>query len=437
MDIGVGCFVFNAGVISCKVTHKKLLKNTIFMFLLGILRLSVVKIFQLDVNPLEYGYHWNFYFTLSFANAFFMLLNSKYNLIIGICILISYEIAYPLIVKDLIFEKNVDLNNDGLLMRTAKQLWEIQSKYVNNDESLIQIIKHLSFKIQDKNIVINKEIFIKENDKINSFISLISEIPDSHSNNIINIVISTFKNNVQMIFKQLIEMQNLFALTNKNIINIGIFLLNNIKRHFTDSSIFNSVNTFFKGFILSILTVLLAIISSNPLYCKTIEFLQLNMKHLIIQNKQGLISMIPTIGVYLVLNGIGKMILEKNIEKTIQNLKKLWLYNFIVFFITSLYSYPSRRVYNLSYNTWILFIEFSFLLLFAKLGKSNYFGTLTLYKFCSQYILHIFLFSNLLVLVFKLIFNLEAMNIFKGNLLILFYLFLNFIGLPLVLKQVN
>ena len=47
MDLGVGCFIFNGGILSSKLKKRKLLKNAPCMLTLGLLRLFVVTAFKL------------------------------------------------------------------------------------------------------------------------------------------------------------------------------------------------------------------------------------------------------------------------------------------------------------------------------------------------------------------------------------------------------
>lgn len=88
MDLGVGLFVFNGAVLSKKKSYRSL----ILMLILGFIRLLVVVLFKLDVNPKEYGIHWNFYFTLFAVGLLSNIFNSKYNFQVGLLILIFYEI---------------------------------------------------------------------------------------------------------------------------------------------------------------------------------------------------------------------------------------------------------------------------------------------------------------------------------------------------------
>lgn len=88
MDLGIGFFVINGGLFSSK---SKRSKNG-FLFLLGLIRLAVIYICKLDVNPAEYGFHLNFYFILFLINILFKLVDSKFNFHVGIILLAAHEI---------------------------------------------------------------------------------------------------------------------------------------------------------------------------------------------------------------------------------------------------------------------------------------------------------------------------------------------------------
>jgi phosphatidylinositol glycan class W len=90
MDLGVGSFVFSAGVVSArsllkarsthqiKTTHLKSfpqrflasLRHSIPLLLLGLIRLYSVKGLDYAEHVTEYGVHWNFFFTLAFLAPF-------------------------------------------------------------------------------------------------------------------------------------------------------------------------------------------------------------------------------------------------------------------------------------------------------------------------------------------------------------------------------
>lgn len=81
MDLGVGSFVFSAGVVSARPILKDRLagratglssrlyssaKHSLPLFALGFIRIYSVKGLEFPEHVTEYGIHWNFFFTLAF-----------------------------------------------------------------------------------------------------------------------------------------------------------------------------------------------------------------------------------------------------------------------------------------------------------------------------------------------------------------------------------
>ena len=96
MDIGVGSFVFSAGVIAAKpilqeqCASKSLgfvtrlhgsAKHSLPLFVLGVIRLYSVKGLDYAEHVSEYGVHWNFFFTLALLPPFVAGLQSFFKLI--------------------------------------------------------------------------------------------------------------------------------------------------------------------------------------------------------------------------------------------------------------------------------------------------------------------------------------------------------------------
>jgi len=268
MDLGVAFFIFNGALLSSVVKNQKRFTSSAILVSLGLIRLYAIRIFNLDVNPAEYGTHWNFYFTLFSVQVLFFILNSKYNFILGTLICVSYEIwlmfYYPIIFSE-----------------------------------------------------------------------------DRHN--------------------------FLFA------------------------------------------------------------------------NKEGLISLVPYLGSYLILNHLGKDVLSKDSKKAQTKCVKIFIVCSILHFVSKLYSEPSRRLSNLGYMSWILAI-LSFSLAFMHLCSkhlSQCSGKMALVKLCSKGMLDIFLVSNLCILLAKLCFNLEKMSFASGNLLFVLYLILNLLLVPKFGSAIN
>lgn len=302
MDLGVGCFIFNSAVLSSKIPKKKLIRNSIMMFLLGVIRLGVVKIFNLDVNPNEYGYHWNFYFTLSTVTILFALID--------------------------IFKSYINTTTQCLFNKTR--------------QSLLNTTKR-SFK------------------KVNFCV---------------------FNKTIQCVFNKTKCLFNL-------IVGILILIFYEMKSNTVISTIFNE-----------------------------------KRDNLFMMNKEGIFSVFPFLGFFLILNYLGPFILNNKI-------KHIWIVNTLVHLVTRLNSSPSRRICNVSYLSWILFIQTTILSIFKYLVRPELVGSLKLYRFISQNMLEIFLLSNLLVLIFKLTFDVYEMGYLRGNVLNIVYLGVNFILLPL------
>lgn len=109
MDLGVGSFVFSMGLISERSFLRQLfeskysysrtiyrsLKNSIPIFVLGLIRLISVKSVDYHEHVTEYGQHWNFFFTLGclpILNAIFSPIIMKTSpLLTSIMISIIYE----------------------------------------------------------------------------------------------------------------------------------------------------------------------------------------------------------------------------------------------------------------------------------------------------------------------------------------------------------
>ncbi|EED22220.1 GPI anchor biosynthesis protein Gwt1, putative [Talaromyces stipitatus ATCC 10500] len=98
MDLGVGSFVFSAGVVSARSILKaraagtsqqsNLLwrlaaasRHSIPLLVLGLIRLYSVKGLDYAEHVTEYGVHWNFFFTLGFLPPFVEIFHSLYSII--------------------------------------------------------------------------------------------------------------------------------------------------------------------------------------------------------------------------------------------------------------------------------------------------------------------------------------------------------------------
>jgi phosphatidylinositol glycan class W len=113
MDLGVGSFVFSAGVVAARPilkeqiagTHTglgtrlyKSIRHSLPLLVLGFIRLWSVKGLDYAEHVSEYGVHWNFFFTLGFLPPFLALFQSAFKYIpsyAGLAVLLgaAYQVA--------------------------------------------------------------------------------------------------------------------------------------------------------------------------------------------------------------------------------------------------------------------------------------------------------------------------------------------------------
>jgi phosphatidylinositol glycan class W len=113
MDMGVGSFVFSAGVISSRSILKaqavgqksKLstrlrdaIRHSLPLLVLGLVRLYTVKGVDYAEHITEYGVHWNFFFTLGFLPPFMALCHAVFSVVpsyalLALVISVAHELA--------------------------------------------------------------------------------------------------------------------------------------------------------------------------------------------------------------------------------------------------------------------------------------------------------------------------------------------------------
>lgn len=113
MDLGVGSFVFSAGVVSARAVLKRRasrsqtallqrligsLRHVVPLLVLGLIRLWSVKGLDYAEHVTEYGVHWNFFFTLGLLPPFVEIFDSLTALIpsyeaLAMGIAVLYQVA--------------------------------------------------------------------------------------------------------------------------------------------------------------------------------------------------------------------------------------------------------------------------------------------------------------------------------------------------------
>ncbi|KAK8228977.1 GPI-anchored wall transfer protein 1 [Phyllosticta capitalensis] len=113
MDLGVGSFVFSAGVVSARAILKQQasrsstplgrrlytsFRHSLPLLVLGLIRLYSVKGLDYAEHVTEYGVHWNFFFTLGFLPPFVALFESAFSILpsyaaLSLILGLAYEIA--------------------------------------------------------------------------------------------------------------------------------------------------------------------------------------------------------------------------------------------------------------------------------------------------------------------------------------------------------
>ncbi|KAK0624642.1 GPI-anchored wall transfer protein 1 [Bombardia bombarda] len=115
MDMGVGSFVFSAGIVAARpvlkeradgqttpLAHRLLrsIRHSLPLLALGIVRLLSVKGLDYAEHVTEYGVHWNFFFTLGFLPPFVALFQSALRVIpsyAGLALLLA--IVYQVVLE--------------------------------------------------------------------------------------------------------------------------------------------------------------------------------------------------------------------------------------------------------------------------------------------------------------------------------------------------
>ncbi|KAI4290862.1 glucosaminylphosphatidylinositol acyltransferase [Pancytospora philotis] len=155
--------------------------------------------------------------------------------------------------------------------------------------------------------------------------------------------------------------------------------------------------------------------------------------NIFLQNKEGLFSVVPHFACYLIASYVGSTVVS-----TLPIRNKLF-YNFVYFkcalaaFIVAFHYRPvSRILCSLSFSTFnlLLGIYGNTICLLVSKYFAEVVGELPLMLFISRNMMLVFLFSNLLVMLFKLVPALQMQSRLVEHLYNLAYLALNFLLLP-------
>ena len=140
MDMGVGSFVFSAGLVSAKTSIKERIekkrsalvgrlltsaRHSIPLLVLGIIRFYSVKGLDYAEHVTEYGVHWNFFFTLAFLGPLVAVVHSVFVILpsytlIALIITIAHEFALDLtgLTEYVVTAPRIDLiskNKEGIV----------------------------------------------------------------------------------------------------------------------------------------------------------------------------------------------------------------------------------------------------------------------------------------------------------------------------------
>lgn len=100
MDAGVGLYLYSNGIVAPEAKNKrnpirKSIKGSIILILVGLARLVLTKQVDYNVAEIEYGVHWNFFFTLAFTKIFTSLVLNffkiRYIFLNALMLVLSHE----------------------------------------------------------------------------------------------------------------------------------------------------------------------------------------------------------------------------------------------------------------------------------------------------------------------------------------------------------
>lgn len=150
-------------------------------------------------------------------------------------------------------------------------------------------------------------------------------------------------------------------------------------------------------------------------------------EHFLAYNKEGILSIVPSLAIFLFGSEVGRMLFaqEDHAKKVVKifHYGVVFLYGYI---LSSAHSGMSRRLGNMSYVLWIVLLHTFQVCLSSLVGSCGVRAT-PLQEFCSRNMLFIFLWSNILVLVANLCYDLKQFGVYGSVAFNLAYLSLVFL----------
>lgn len=142
MDIGVGCFVYNAGLLSSYSTNSKKFCSSIKCLLFGIIRYISKAYFNIYVSDAEFGVHLNFFIILAILNLLSIIFNTKYGNIIGLIFLLVHQLMLYLFLNEWILKNE----RKSFFMSNLEGF-----SYILPELGIYLISKEIGMLIKDKN----------------------------------------------------------------------------------------------------------------------------------------------------------------------------------------------------------------------------------------------------------------------------------------------
>lgn len=174
MDLGVGLFIYSNGIVAPEVVARKpflkIVKSSLPLLALGLLRLSLTSAVNYNVPVEEYGRHWNFFFTLFFvkltASLVLNCIGNKYVLVNAISLLFAHEILLQMglanyVLNDKSRDNFFSANKEGIVSSLGYVALYFLSMYVGKELHLKNTSKSLAgkFKLFKKLVIFSALLF--------------------------------------------------------------------------------------------------------------------------------------------------------------------------------------------------------------------------------------------------------------------------------------